>query len=291
MRMHGLKRSGTWMLAVGSLLAWGCGGTLEPVEPETSEVTEARCGTGDADAAETARAEAEAAAHAVRAARLPGSVRVPTYVHVIRKGTGTANGDVPDTVVRLQLDVLNLAHSNNRTPFYFDLVAITRTTNATWYTMAPGSTAERNAKTALRRGGPESLNLYLASPGGGLLGWSTFPWSYASNPVNDGVVMLNTTLPGGTASPYNEGDSTVHEVGHWLGLNHTQQGCTVDDGVADTPRSSGSSFACTDGLDTCPADPGLDPVHNYMGYTDDACMYEFTPGQGARMDSMALTYR
>lgn len=289
MRMQGMKRSGALALAVGGLLTWGCGGTLEPVEPGPAEVTEARCGTEDADAAELSRVESRLAEHAVRTMRLPGSVRVPTYVHVIRKGTGTANGDVPDSVVLAQLNVLNAAFSG--TPFYFDRVATTRTTNATWYVMSPGSSAERAAKTALHRGGKESLNLYLSSPGSGLLGWATFPWSYTSSPVNDGVVMLNTTLPGGTAAPYNEGDSTVHEVGHWLGLNHTHQGCSADDGVADTPRASGTSLACTDGLDTCPADPGPDPIRNYMSYTDDRCMFEFTPGQSARMDTMALTYR
>ncbi|QSQ27665.1 zinc metalloprotease [Pyxidicoccus parkwayensis] len=283
------KRSSTLLLAVGGLLAVGCGGTLEPEEPGPVVVEEARCGTEDTDAAEMARVESELAAHAVSAMRLPGSVRVPTYVHVLNKGTGTANGDVPATVISAQLAVLNSAYS--ATPFYFDLVTITRTTNATWYAMSPGSTVERLAKSALRRGGKESLNLYLANPGGGLLGWSTLPQNQAANPVLDGVVMLNATLPGGTAAPYNEGDSTVHEVGHWLGLNHTVQGCSVDDGVADTPRSAGTSGACATGLDTCIADPGLDPVHNYMGITDDACMYEFTPGQGARMDSMALMYR
>jgi hypothetical protein len=276
-----MKRGGTLALVVGSMLAWGCGGALEPTVEGGTDVAEARCGTERPTEAELPTVHASAL-------RPVGSVRVPTYVHVIRGGTGIANGDVPDSMVLAQLNVLNTAF--RATPFYFELVGTTRTTNSTWYTMTPGTTAERNAKNTLRRGGKESLNLYTAKPGSGLLGWATFPTSYAANPKNDGVVMLYTTLPGGTAAPYNEGDSTVHEVGHWLGLNHTSTGCASDDGVSDTPLAN-ASYVCTDGLDTCPASPGLDPIHNYMGATDDACIYEFTPGQVARMDSQALTYR
>jgi|SRR5215217_1669461 len=279
-----MERSNARAFVLVSLLAWGCGGGLEPMEPD---VTASQCGTEDPTEQTLTRVVRETTRSA-NVVRPPGSVRIPTYVHVIRRGTGVANGDVPLAAITAQLDVLRAAYS--ATPFVFDLKTVTRTTNATWYVMAPGSASEAAAKNALHQGGKESLNLYLANPGSGLIAWATFPWAVAGAPLKDGVVLLNATLPGGTATPYNLGKTAVHEVGHWLGLMHVMTGCATDDGVSDTPRAQ-PSYTCAVAGDSCPADPGLDPIHNYMGYADDACMTEFTPGQSVRMDSMALMYR
>lgn len=240
------------------------------------------------------RSERASAGRAV-AQRVAGSVEVPVWVHVINRGAGLANGDIPDSQVAAQMQVLNDAYASTGSPFYFTLAGVTRTTNATWYTMAPGSVAESQAKSALRQGGAGTLNLYSANPGGGLLGWATFPSDYTKKPANDGVVVLFSSLPGGAAAPYDLGDTATHEVGHWLGLYHTfQGGCTTtNDAVSDTPAEKSAAFGCPVGRDTCTRrnQPGADPITNFMDYTDDACMNTFSGGQVARMDSLHQQYR
>ena len=218
-----------------------------------------------------------------------GTINV--YFHVINNGTGLANGDVPDSMIAAQINVLNDAYAP--WGYSFNLVATDRTTNASWYTAGYGSTAEDQMKAALRRGTAADLNIYSNNMGGGLLGWATFPWSYASNPSDDGVVLLYSSLPGGSAAPYNLGDTATHEVGHWMGLYHTfQGGCNKKRGdfVADTPPERSPAYGCPTGRDSCRGG-GLDPITNFMDYTDDACMDTFTAGQDARMDEAFTTYR
>jgi hypothetical protein len=214
---------------------------------------------------------------------------IDVYFHIITAQDGT--GSITNQKVRKQIAVLNAAYA--ATGWSFNLVAIDRTKNDLWFNGLDYGSPEQDAmKAALRQGGSDALNIYTAELGGSLLGWATFPRSYAANPVDDGVVLLWSSLPGGTTKHYNEGDTATHEVGHWMGLFHTfQGGCSdTNDLVADTPAEQSPAFRCPVGRDTCAA-PGTDPITNFMDYSYDSCMFELTPGQDARMDQQFSKFR
>jgi len=260
-----------------------------------------RCGTPEVDEERATEIDADIAARrgGPDQSRQPGAPVtiaatggvINVYVHVITSSSGA--GNVPDSQINDQIAVLNAAYAS--TGWGFQLVSTDRTANDAWYTMTPGTTAEAQAKAALHQGTADDLNIYSANIGGGLLGWATFPWNYASRPSMDGVVVLYSSLPGGSATPYNLGDTATHEVGHWMGLYHTfQGGCSrKNDSIADTPAERSPAYGCPVGRDTCTGrrNPGIDPITNFMDYTDDACMFEFSSGQDTRMDAAFSAYR
>src|SRR4051812_41378580 len=228
------------------------------------------------------------------AARLASSAppKAPTFVidvfaHVLRSQSG---GGVPERRVERQVDVLNRAFAGKQssasapTPFRFRLADVDVTVNGRWSRMDEGTLAEERAKRALHRGGGADLNLYIGRNQSGSLGWGTQPTRLDSEPMLDGVVIARHTLPGGSGGKYSAGDAAVHETGHWLGLFHTFAGkCGArGDLIDDTPREGRPSYACATQRDTCAA-AGTDPVHNFMDYSYDSCMNEFTPGQVVRM--------
>lgn len=219
----------------------------------------------------------------------PGSGgTIDVYFHVISSTSG--QGNVPESQLDAQILVLNAAFAAHG--FSFAKAGVTRTARNDWFTMGYGSQDEAEAKSALHQGTRRALNIYTANPGGGLLGWATFPWSASSSPTADGVVLLYTSLPGGGEQFYDEGDTGTHEVGHWLGLYHTfQGGCSKNnDYVSDTAPEKSPAYGCPQGRDTCRGG-GLDPIENFMDYTYDSCMVTFTTGQGSRMSQAFAAYR
>jgi hypothetical protein len=288
---------GKAVVTFGAIAAMtGCG----PVdEAEMQDVQEAavhdsrNCGNPDLDPEVVAQIESRferlKAEAALRGEVNAQAVSIPVYFHVIRDSSGL--GGVTTTQINNQITILNNAFSAAGFSFY--LASTDYTNNSTWYTAGHGSTAERDMKNALRKGTATALNFYTSKPGNGLLGWATFPWSYSGSPKMDGVVVLNASLPGGTATNYNQGDTGTHEVGHWMGLYHTfQGGCTSPgDSVSDTPYEASAASGCPTGRDTCTSLSGLDPITNFMDYTYDSCMNTFSAGQRSRMNSMWTSYR
>jgi hypothetical protein len=232
--------------------------------------------------------------------RMPnGSVHITTVFHVITEAPPTpARQDRLNDMITAQVKVLNDSFSGltasdaANSPFRFDLDHVTWTVNPAWAHVAPGK-AERDMKHALHEGDSTTLNVYAADIGGGLLGWAYFPKDYNNGrDFIDGVVILDESMPGGTAGKYSLGDTLTHEVGHWMMLEHTfAGGCSASgDGVADTPREAFPQFDCPTGADTCAA-PGLDPIRNFMDYTQDSCMDMFTRGQVERMNDAWIQFR
>jgi hypothetical protein len=211
---------------------------------------------------------------------------IPVWFHVISSGS---EGNVSDASLAAQLDVLNASFAPD---FVFTHAGTTRTNDSSWFRMGWG--AEQKAKKTLRRGGPETLNIYTAGLTGNLLGWAYFPWTYEDYPFLDGVVVHYRSLPGapGAFINFGAGDTGAHEVGHWLALYHTFEGGCAEPGdeVADTPAEASPASGCPVGRDTCTS-PGLDPITNFMDYTYDSCMDEFTSAQGTRMKDAWTAFR
>ena len=256
------------------------------------------------------RSDAEILADAMRVAELksrgqsrkPGTViTITTYVHVLHDGV---EGWISENTIREQIKVLNRAFESRG--FRFELAPSTQanpnpdySNNAAWF-----KDDELSYKTALKEGSGDDLNIYTNS-GGGYLGYAYYPPIVGSAyEVLDGVVLAYGTLPGANQPGisdipgyvYNLGDTGTHEVGHYLGLLHTFEGhCSpANDGVADTPPEKSPDFDCTAGRDTCNDGGGLvllDPIHNFMDYSDDVCLFEFTDGQTERMNLQWVLYR
>jgi len=272
------------------------GATLAPKALSSPLEDAFMCGTSISD---DRAQEVQANFQNVSAANLDAAT-IQVVWHVISADNTPQGGNIPDQLIQQQISVLNQDYARAQSGLSFQLVGIDRTLNAGWSNngVGDGTPAEAQMKQALRKGTVATLNVYSvlkiagAPPGYLLDGFATFPWDFQSNPWKDGIVLATYAMPGGPIPARGQGRTLTHETGHWVGLYHTfQGGCTAPgDYVDDTPFEASPASGCPQGRDTCPQ-PGLDPITNYMDYTDDACRTGITPGQVARLTQALRQFR
>ncbi len=235
--------------------------------------------------------------------------RIPVVVHVIRHDNGVT-GHVSESTIHSQIDILNqdflaLVGSNgqNGTDIQIEFTlattdplgaptnGITYTDNTTWFddigpywnTLAWDTNLYLNVYTNNAGG---DLGYVPDLPQGGIVGWN-----------GDRIVILWAAFgpDAPVGPPFNQGRSLTHEVGHYLGLDHTfASGCgnpfscyTSGDLICDTNPQALPTSGCSD-AHSC---GGPDPFHNYMDYSNDLCLEEFTPEQARRMRCSLEHYR
>lgn len=217
-------------------------------------------------------------------------VRIPVVFHNIYGGK---EGKVSNENIQALVTTLNEGFA--ATPFEFFLAKVNRTNNLNWYKKCFDLNIEKSLKKKLAITPQKYLNVYSCSiDGGNVLGFAYLPFMWPERSFMHGVMLDQTALPGSGDPDYGvKGNAAVHEVGHYLGLWHTfQGGCEDRDEVADTPAQiSPPQFKCSP-VDSCPDQPGLDDVHNFMSYAPrESCWEHFTPLQVERMWMLTELFR
>ncbi|WP_282787871.1 zinc metalloprotease [Flavobacterium croceum] len=229
-----------------------------------------------------------------------GKIEIPVVVNVLYR---TAAENISDAQIQSQIDVLNkdfnalnsdfsqvpalfsTVKANVGITFVLDQVIRKSTTKTSWGTK---DACKKTTQGGLAPTSPTTkLNLWVATIGGGILGYAQFP---GGSSATDGVVIDSKYFGTvGTATyPYNLGRTATHEVGHWMNLRHIWGDATCgSDLVADTPTHNTANYGVPTypHYSTCSGTP-VEMTMNYMDYTDDRGMYMFSLGQKARIDAV-----
>ena len=139
------------------------------------------------------------------------SVVIPVFWHVISKDGTEEGGNIADRQIKDSISVLNSDFAGSG--LSFSLVLTDRTVNETWFNDVNGrdedpDAVQKEMKEALALVGSPALNIYsvgFTNDPDDTLGYATLPEAYADNPIDDGVVIRYTTLPGGSLPNFNLG--------------------------------------------------------------------------------------
>lgn len=251
-------------------------------------------------------------------AKTPGVNTIAVIFHVVHNPNNPAenvsNALIMQVFNDLQEDfqLMNADASNARTNFGFipadaniNFCLATKTPTGTplsevgvvrvsttedWYNSDGG---EENKMKASATGGSQIwdrnkyLNVWICDISNGA---SSGTAGYAYRPT---ASFLPSASIDGIVLDYNLGMNNdnvlTHEVGHYLGLDHTWGGsgsCTNDDGFTDTPNTAGPSFnysgSCSGNQTTCATTQTQ--YENYMDYSN--CTVMFTEDQADYMLSI-----
>jgi hypothetical protein len=251
-------------------------------------------------------------------------VTIPVVIHIVWH-TNRPEENLPDSVIEDQIRVLNESFrftnsdkGNLRDTFNsivgdamieFELAGVERVETTSNYGFNNTDNAKKSATGGSDAWDTEHfLNIWVfklpSLLGGQLLGQAYPPpglpiWPFPTNlgapsAAVDGVIVdfrvFGSNNPNSFGSYDARGRTTVHEVGHYLGLRHIwgDGNCGSDDGVNDTPKANNSStsFAsvCNPNRNTCSNEPSgfpnrPDMWENYMDYSTESCQVALTNGQ------------
>jgi hypothetical protein len=237
-----------------------------------------------------------------------GLYRIPVVFHVLKRKNNTGNvtnQQIFDQITVLNEDFKALAGTpggpgtNTQIEFFLatedpngnPTSGITHHKNNTWF--QDGGTYYNSVGWDTNR----YLNIYTNTAGGSL-GYAYVPsGGGVVGQTWDGVRLHYATIgrPAPYGPPYNQGRTATHEVGHYLGLYHTfDGGCASTSGcysngdlICDTnPEQAPNYSPCS--RSTCGSS---DPTDNYMDYSDDLCMDNFTSDQTRRMRCTIENFR
>lgn len=257
--------------------------------------------------------------------RQAATYQIPVVVHVVHNGEAIGVGsNISDAQILSQIDVLNQDYQRlntdaANTPSEFlpvagsldiEFVLAKRTpeglaTNGIVRVLGSQTVWSLNDNYLLKSQSywpaEDYMNIWVTNLSSSYVGYAQFPVSNlpglensSNNRLTDGVVIDHHafgTIDAGNFdldNQYNKGRTSTHEIGHFLGLNHTwgddeddADKCAGTDNVDDTPNQQISTSGCPSSPRTSCS--SSDMYQNYLDYTNDACMNIFTQGQVARM--------